>query len=201
MKTNDSRHIDTLLTINEVAWVLFNANPENIPKKKNMNPKEITFLLENLYKNNVEYILIGGFAMAFHGFPRATGDIDLWIRNTSENMSNLRAALIKTGFPEARALKTTTQLVGGMTIFNLVESDFKVDLLHNLKFFKETDFEACYKRAIKSDYHGIEIRIIDAQDLLKEKQSLDRGKKTDLIDIDHLKGILKKSIRRKPKSN
>ena len=131
-----SPYIKTLFTINELAWNLYNSNSRNVPKK-NMNPIEIGKLLKNLKQGNVEFILIGGFAMAFHGFPRATGDIDLWIKNTPENMLRLREALISTGFPEAKALRSTTQLVPGMSIFNLLESDFKIDLLHNLKLFKE----------------------------------------------------------------
>jgi predicted nucleotidyltransferase len=184
-----SPYIKTLFTINELAWNLYNSNSRNVPKK-NMNPIEIGKLLKNLKQGNVEFILIGGFAMAFHGFPRATGDIDLWIKNTPENMLRLREALISTGFPEAKALRSTTQLVPGMSIFNLLESDFKIDLLHNLKLFKEKDFDNCYDKADEGEYNGVTIKVLNAADLLKEKTSANRDK--DGQDISYLKKMLLK---------
>jgi predicted nucleotidyltransferase len=184
-----SPYIETLFTINDLAWNLYNSNPLN-DAKKIMSPIEIAKLLKNLNQEKVEFILIGGFAMAFHGFPRATGDIDLWIKNTPENMLKLRAALINTGFPEAKALRSTTQLVPGMSIFNLLESDFKIDLLHNLKLFKEKDFDSCHARADEGQYHGITIKILNATDLLKEKESVNREK--DGLDISYLKKMLLK---------
>ncbi len=182
-----SQTIDTLLGINEIAWGFYNANPRH-QKKKDMAPKEIQLLLENLDNYQVRYLLIGGFAMAFHGFARATGDIDLWIENTPDNMSRLREALIISGFTEASALQKTTQLVPGFAVFNLLESDFKIDLMHNLKAFKETDFDACYKQSTAAVYNGINIHVINATDLLNEKIKTNRVK--DQTDIEYLKSLL-----------
>lgn len=189
MRTSSSPYLQALITINDLAWNLYNSNPLN-PPKKNMNPPEIKLLLKNLNQERVEFILIGGFAMAFHGFPRATGDIDLWIKNTEENMLKLRTALIETGFPEAKALRSTTQLVPGMAIFNLLESDFKIDLLHNLKLFKEADFDNCFKRANEGNYNGIAIKVLNPTDLLNEKKSANREK--DAQDISHLEKLVTK---------
>ncbi len=157
-----------------------------------MNPKEISSLLKNLNTYEVKYILIGGFAMAFHGFPRATGDIDLWIKNTPDNMTRLRDALIATGVAEAKALRTTTQLVGRFTMFNLLESDFKIDLLHNLKAFKETDFDKCFQSSLHADYEGVAIKVMDAHSLLKEKIAVNRDK--DQSDINFLHALIDKLI-------
>jgi predicted nucleotidyltransferase len=185
----NSHPLNTLLTINDFAWSLYNSNPVN-SKKRNMNPKEISLLLKNLNTHEVKYILIGGFAMAFHGFPRATGDIDLWIKNTPDNMTRLRDALIDTGITEAKALRTTTQLVGGFTMFNLLESDFRIDLLHNLKAFKETDFDKCLQSSLQADYEGVTIKVMDAHSLLKEKVAVNRDK--DQSDINFLRGLIEK---------
>lgn len=133
--------------------------------------------------------------MAFHGHVRATDDIDLWIKNSPENMANLRKALIETGMPEARVLRDTSQPVGGFTVFNLLETDFKVDLSHNLKAFKEGDFDACYERAKVSDYHGMKIPVLSAEDLFKEKQSVARAK--DAGDISFLQNLINKITRNK----
>ncbi len=180
---------NTLAIINDLAWALFNSNPRN-QKKRIMQPQEISSLLRNLHDESVQFLLIGGFAMAFHGFPRATGDIDLWIKNTPDNMMKLREALVNTGFAEAKALRATTQLVAGMTIFNLMETDFRIDLLHNLKLFKEKDFDMCYQRANDGDYQGIPIKILNAADMLDEKKLANREK--DTIDISYLQKMLDK---------
>jgi hypothetical protein len=181
-------YLSTLRTINELAWGFYNSNPLNTPKR-NMNPKEISSLLAGFNKQKVEFMVVGGFAMAFHGYPRATGDIDLWIKNTPENMMRLREALVQAGFPEAIGLRATTQLVPGMAIFNFADSDFKIDLMHNLKLFKETDFDSCLQRASVNRYDEVEIRVISAEDLLEEKSMTNRGK--DLMDVDFLKEKVK----------
>lgn len=179
----------TLATINDLAWTLYNSNPAN-PKKRNMQPKEISLLLNNFKNEDVKFILIGGFAMAFYGFPRATGDIDLWIKNTEENMLKLREALIKTGFQEASALRLTTRLVPGMTILNVLETDFKIDLLHNLKMFEEKHFDVCYRRADNGDHQGVKIKVLSATDMLDEKKLVNMEK--DAQDISYLTNMIKK---------
>lgn len=181
------RIVDHLMEVNELAWSLYNSNPANAPKR-NMSPGDIKALIGNFERNHVQYLLIGGFAMAFYGHVRATNDIDLWIKNTRENMVHLRQSLLDLGITEAKALRDTTQLVGGFTVFNLLESDFKIDLLHNLKGFKEVDFDACFKRAKISDYHGMKIPVLSAEDLLFEKKQT--GREKDSGDISFLERLL-----------
>ena len=175
--------IDDILTVNDFAWSLYNSNPDN-ERKRNMGSPEVKLLIENLEKNKVQYLLIGGFAMAFHGYVRATNDIDLWIKNTPENMRKLKQALIDTGISKASAMRETTQLVGGFTMFNLLESDFRIDLLHNLKAFRETDFDRCFQNAKMSAYAESNIPVIGAEDLLCEKKAISREK--DAADITFL---------------
>ncbi len=54
--------------------------------------------LKLLNSYNVEYLVIGGYAVGYHGYPRATGDIDIWIANNIDNAKNLVTALKKFGF-------------------------------------------------------------------------------------------------------
>jgi len=56
--------------------------------------------IEALNKNDVEYVIVGAFALAFHGHPRATGDIDIWLRPTPQNAKALLKALYDFGFGE-----------------------------------------------------------------------------------------------------
>ncbi len=54
-------------------------------------------MLQCLSEEKAEYLLVGGYAMAAHGYPRATKDIDLWVAATSENASRLYSALVRFG--------------------------------------------------------------------------------------------------------
>lgn len=178
--------IDQLEYVNGVAWTMYNANPLHV-KKINMSPTDIASLFNALAQNKVKYILIGGFAMAFHGHIRATMDIDLWIRNDPENMEALKKALVTLGIEEVKWMRTNTQLVAGMTVFTLIDSDLSVDLMHNLKHFKESDFDDCFRNARIGTYQGLDIPVMEASDLLQEKLAVSRAK--DIPDIIFLANL------------
>ena len=95
--------------------------------------------------------------MAFHGFVRATQDLDLWIREDEENISKLMG--------------------------------FVVDPMKYLKAVSQFDFDACYERSYEGQFKGINFRVINPHDLLKEKESTNRPK--DQGDIEFLRRILK----------
>ncbi|MBX2969124.1 MAG: nucleotidyltransferase [Cyclobacteriaceae bacterium] len=171
MNQAKSNSLDVIFQVNELAWALYNSNPAN--EMKTMASKDdVTLLVGNLNKHGVRFILIGGFAMAFHGHVRATNDIDFWIENTPENMDKLRQALLDSGVAEAQIMRNTMQLVGGFTVFNLMETGFQIDLMHNLKAFKEIDFNQCYARVQMANYNGVDIPVLNAEDLLKEKREM-----------------------------
>jgi predicted nucleotidyltransferase len=172
--------IEQVSNVNQAAWTVYNANPLHT-KKVNMSPADIVSLFESLQRNKVQYILIGGFAMAFHGHVRATDDIDLWIKNEPANMDNLKRALVEIGISEVQWMRNTTQLVEGITMFTLLNSDLTIDLMHNLKLFKETDFDNCFIKAKVGTYQGFEVPILQAEDLLHEKIATSRVK--DISDI------------------
>lgn len=179
--------VEKVLQVNELANEFYNSNPAHAQKLDLRHP-DLQHLINSLEKYQVRYILIGGFAMAFYGHVRATNDLDLWIRNDPANMKNLREALIDAGYTEAKALQATTQLVPGMAIFNMLESGFKLDLMHFLKAFREVDFDACYNRASNSTFRGTTLKVLAAQDMPVEKQSVNREK--DLTDISFLKNLI-----------
>lgn len=189
MNQTKSNSLDVIFQVNELAWALYNSNPAN--EMKTMASKDdVTLLVGNLNKHGVRFILIGGFAMAFHGHVRATNDIDFWIENTPENMDKLRQALLDSGVAEAQIMRNTMQLVGGFTVFNLMETGFQIDLMHNLKAFKEIDFNQCYARVQRANYNGVDIPVLNAEDLLKEKRETNRDK--DQGDISFLEALIVK---------
>lgn len=189
MNQAKSNPLDVIFQVNELAWALYNSNPAN-EMKAMASKDDVTLLVGNLNKHGVRFILIGGFAMAFHGHVRATNDIDFWIENTPENMDRLRQALLDSGVAEAQIMRNTMQLVGGSTVFNLMETGFQIDLMHNLKAFKEVDFNQCYARVQRANYNGVDIPVLNAEDLLKEKRETNRDK--DQGDISFLEALIRK---------
>jgi predicted nucleotidyltransferase len=189
MNQAKSNPLDVIFQVNELAWALYNSNPAN-EMKAMASKDDVTLLVGNLNKHGVRFILIGGFAMAFHGHVRATNDIDFWIENTPENMDRLRQALLDSGVAEAQIMRNTMQLVGGFTVFNLMETGFQIDLMHNLKAFKEIDFNQCYARVQRANYNGVDIPVLNAEDLLKEKRETNRDK--DQGDISFLEALIRK---------
>lgn len=181
--SSDNRNFNILDNVLLSALIFHNANPAN--KKMNLNPQRTKDLLQKLHDRDVKYMIVGGYAIAFHGNIRATVDLDLWIRNDPENMKNLRLALQDVGFPEAVALRETSQLVAGFSQIKDISSDLIIDLIHNLKALKEKDFDACYSQSILADYNGAPVRVIDLHSLYREK--LASGRPKDADDIAFIK--------------
>jgi hypothetical protein len=105
-------------------------------------------------------------------------------------------ALLDTGVAEASAMRVTTQLVADFSMFNLLETDFKADLMHNLKAFKQIDFDQCFERTKISDYEGLKIPVINAEDLLYEKKEISLEK--DIADVSFLKNLSRPTTALRP---
>jgi predicted nucleotidyltransferase len=175
--------------VNELAASFHNANP----KWSKMAP--IDFRDDDIYKffyslqqHDVKYLLVGGFAMAFHGLVRATHDVDLWIKDEASNLDNLKKVLMANAVPGLDQVKQL-QLVAGFTEFKVGDSGFIVDPMTNMKAFQAYDFDACYQRAVDGEFRGIRFKVINARDLLTEKETANRTK--DQGDIDYLRNLNK----------
>jgi hypothetical protein len=134
-----------------------------------------------LNRHNVEYMLIGGVAVGFYGFPRATADIDFWYNPTITNFHNIISALDEFGVDTA-SLK---ELVFDpkKTFIRVPQVGFNTEFL---PFIQGLDtFNKTKSNAYKTDVGGIPVLVIGLSDLLKNKESLSRD--VDLRDIEELK--------------
>lgn len=177
--------IELFSKVNEVAVSFNNANPKNKTMSAiDFRDQDILKFFRDLEMKNVKYLLVGGFAMAFHGYVRATHDLDLWIKDDQENIERLKEVLSENGvvgINQTRELK----LVAGFTQFHIGTSGFVLDLMTSLKAFTSFDFDQCYDRAKAGEFNGVHFKVIHASDLLKEKETINRPK--DQGDIIHLK--------------
>lgn len=135
--------------------------------------------LQSLNANKVEYLIIGGYAVAFHGHPRYTKDIDIWINPTNPNINNLLQALKDFGFASLE-LKIDDFLDPDQ-IIQLGYPPNRIDLLTNLA---GVDFETCYRNKIEVSMAGISVTFIDLENLKKNKKAT--GRHQDLADLENL---------------
>ena len=143
-----------------------------------LNPdfKEFIRLLND---NQVRYLVVGGYAVALHGYPRYTKDIDIWIDMAPTNAARIIQALQQFGFGSL-GLKEA-DFLDADTIIQLGYPPRRIDLLTTLPGI---DFEACFSERVVVDIDGIEVNFIDLENLKKNKRAT--GRFQDMADIENL---------------
>ena len=144
-----------------------------------MLSKDFKEFIESLNVHNVRYLVVGGYAVAFHGYPRYTKDLDVWIELSSKNAANVVKALEEFGFGSL-GIKPEDFLEGDQ-IIQLGYPPNRIDILTTLK---KVSFEDCYKKRIQIEIQGVKINFIDLENLKKNKRST--GRPQDLADAENL---------------
>ncbi len=150
---------------------------------------EILRLWKNLHDNNVQYILVGGFATSLNGFSRTTADLDIWLKDSPENRKNLQQALKTCGIGDFPSIKTM-EFVPGWTTIRLT-SGLELDLMTSLKGFDQNRFDECLKEAPQAEIQNIPIRFLHINHLIEAKKASCRPK--DKVDVIELERIRKES--------
>ena len=146
-----------------------------------MNP-DFSDMLSALSAEGVEYLLIGAYAMAVHGVPRATGDIDVWIRPTPENADRVLRALARFGAPlgTLHALDLTSE----ETVFQIGVAPKRIDLLTAID---GVSFDDAWQRRETRSVDGVTLPVIGRDELIRNKRAT--GRQRDRADADQLEGI------------
>ena len=142
-------------------------------------PQDFKDFLRLLDANGVEYLLIGGYAVAYHGYPRTTEDIDIWIASNPENAQHIISALKEFGFdvPELNPdifLKPDS-------IIRMGVPPLRIELSTTIS---GVTFGECYKARVTEVIDGIKVNIINLADLKKNKKASARFR--DLDDLERL---------------
>jgi len=105
--------IELFSKVNELAVSFHNAN-QSIPKMTaiDFRDEDIYKFFENLEAARVRYLLAGGFAMAFHGYVRATHDLDLWIKDDPLNLERLKLVFKQSGVIGIKQVKNLQRVAG-----------------------------------------------------------------------------------------
>jgi len=145
----------------------------------NLLPKDWREFFELLNVNNVEYLVVGGFAVAFHGRPRYTDDIDLLFRSTPENAQRLESTIRQFGFGSLGI--TNQDLQTPDQIIQLGYPPNRIDLINSISGVAS---EEAWASRVAGDLDGIPVFFISKEALIRNKRASGRTK--DLADLDSL---------------
>lgn len=135
--------------------------------------------IQFLNANNVRYLVVGGYAVAIHGHPRYTKDLDIWLEMSPENAENLIQALKQFGF-SSLGLQSQDFLTPNQ-IIQLGYPPHRIDLLTNID---GVDFANCYPSRLEIIIDDVVVNFIDLDNLRKNKQA--SGRLQDLADLENL---------------
>jgi hypothetical protein len=141
--------------------------------------KDFKEFIQLLNENNVRYLIVGGYAVGFHGYPRYTKDLDIWIWLAQENAQNILKALHQFGFGSL-GLKPEDFLADG----NFVQLGYPPNRIDILNSLSGVDFETCYASRVEATIDDISIKFIDVENLKRNK--IASGRNQDLGDVDNL---------------
>jgi hypothetical protein len=144
-------------------------------------PKDFREFLQLLNSREIEYLVIGGYAVGYHGYPRATGDMDIWIAMTEKNASEMVHALKEFGF-DLPELKKELFLKKNKVI-RMGIPPMRLEVLTSID---GVQFEDCFKNRLIADFGTFKVNFISKDDLLANKRASGRPK--DLADVDNLQG-------------
>lgn len=140
-----------------------------------LNP-DFSDMLSCLRDEKVEFIVVGAYALAAHGFPRATGDIDIWVRNTPENARSIVRALAKFGAPLSNI--SEDDFTSPDMVVQLGVEPSRIDLMTSID---GVEFDEAWTRRTGVTIDNLEIYVLSEKDLINNKLATSR--KQDELDV------------------
>ena len=135
--------------------------------------------VQSLNNNGARYLVVGGYAVALHGYPRYTKDIDIWVELSPDNARKIVQALDDFGFGSLE-LKESDFLEPDM-IIQLGYPPNRIDIILSPA---GVDFQTCYPNRVVVEIEGVQVNFIDLENLKKNKKAT--GRKQDLADLENL---------------
>lgn len=135
--------------------------------------------LRLLNSHEVEYLIIGAHALAFHGSPRLTGDLDFFVGPSEENVTRLYRALEDFGF--GSVLPPAESLLFERKVLMLGRPPYRIDILNDIT---GVPFEQAWMNRVLGEVEGIPVPFIARDDLVANKRASGRAK--DVADLEAL---------------
>lgn len=135
--------------------------------------------LQLLNSEKIEYLIVGGYAVSYYGYPRPTGDLDIWIAIHPENAAKLISALTQFGFGSAGATPDLFLTPG--RVVRMGRPPLRIEILSSIS---GVGFADCYRRRVQAELGGMTVDMIARDDLVTNKRAAGRAK--DQNDLEHL---------------
>jgi predicted nucleotidyltransferase len=139
-------------------------------------------MLECLSEEGVKFLLVGAYALAVYGYPRATKDIDFFVRASSDNASSLMKALRRFGAPTSGVSESDFAAEG--IVFQIGNSPRRIDILTRISGIA---FESAYAKRKMVNVEGLDVPVISIEDLIANKRA--SGRMQDLADVEKLEAL------------
>jgi predicted nucleotidyltransferase len=141
-------------------------------------------LLQKLYAEGVEFLIVGGYAVMKYAEPRFTKDLDIWIRNSTENAAKVYAVLAEFGAPLRSDGLAPKDFTSDDITYQIGVAPIRIDVMTRID---GVSFDEAWGRREKDLIAGIEANFISLQDLIRNKEASGRAS-----DVEHLKELRKK---------
>ncbi len=142
-------------------------------------PDDFKEFLKLLNAHKVEYLLIGGYAVGYHGYPRATADMDIWIAISSANADRMVAVLKEFGFdlPEL----SPQLFLKEWQVIRLGVPPVRIEIATTIS---GVNFSECYEQRMEDELDGVKVNLISLEHLKLNKKA--SGRHQDLADLENL---------------
>ncbi|MCI5227036.1 MAG: hypothetical protein D3918_10370 [Candidatus Electrothrix sp. AX2] len=132
-------------------------------------------MLQTLLENEVRFLVVGAYALAAYGYPRATGDFDIWVEATKENSKKILSSLMQFGAPVGQVSEETFAEQG--IIFQIGVAPRRIDILTHID---GVDFQEAYQAREEIALEGMHLPFLSKKNLIKNKKST--GREKDILD-------------------
>jgi predicted nucleotidyltransferase len=140
-------------------------------------------LLQALNEFQVEYLIVGGYAVMKYTEPRYTKDLDVWVHNSAPNSDRVFRALAKFGAPLSQDGITPESFTKGQIVYQIGVAPVRIDILTRIS---GVQFSDGWRNRVESTFFGVPVHVIALDDLIMNKQAMGRS-----ADLEHLELIQK----------
>jgi len=135
-------------------------------------------LLQLFNEFQVEYLIVGGFAVMKYGEPRYTKDLDVWVDNSAQNSQKVVEALTRFGAPLAQDGITPETFAENQVVYQIGIAPVRIDILTEITGVR---FAEAWGKKVASTFFGVPVHFISFDDLVANKRAL--GRASDLRDL------------------
>ncbi len=142
-------------------------------------PQDFEEFLKLLNKNKVEYLLVGGYAVGYYGYPRATADMDIWVATSQKNAGRIISVLKEFGFDVPDLSEDI--FLKEKQVIRMGQPPMRIELLTTLS---GVGFDECFKKRTQAEISGIKVNVISLKHLKTNKAAA--GRYSDKADLEKL---------------